>query len=85
MEMKSGEDARRRQDRAWVRQRELQHAVLLYLTVHGPTNWDELHLHFNKGATGEIGTALYHLAQWGHVVIEDNLVKVSPSGTARLN
>jgi hypothetical protein len=70
---------------AWARQRELQHAVLLYLTVHGPTNWDQLHLHFNTGTTGEIGTALYHLAQWLHITVEDNLVNVSPSGTARLS
>lgn len=49
----------------WARQRELQHAVLLYLTVHGPTNWDQLHLHLNKDATGEVGTALHHMDQFG--------------------
>jgi hypothetical protein len=70
---------------AWVRQRKLQHAVLLYLTVHGPTNWNELHLHFNMGATGEIEKALNHLTQWMHVTVEDNLVNVFPSGTARLS
>jgi hypothetical protein len=65
-------------ERAWASQRELHHAVLLYRTVNGATDWGELYRHFNKSTTGERGTALQHLAQWMHVTVEDNLVKVSP-------
>jgi hypothetical protein len=69
----------------WARQRELQHAVLLYLTMNGPTSWDKLNRHFDKGATGEIAQALNHLTRWKRITVVGNIVKVPASGTARLS
>jgi hypothetical protein len=72
-------------ERYWIKQRELQHVVLLYLTANGPTQWDDLSHHFDQGETGEIGPALRYLAQWMHITVEDNIVRISALGTARLN
>jgi hypothetical protein len=69
----------------WARQRKLQHEALLYLKEHGPTNWDTLCSLFDKKKTGEIEPALRHLARWQHITVEGDIVKITASGTARLN
>ena len=73
-------------EREWERERTLQHAVLRYLTEHGPARWDDLFVHFAQYAPGKIAPALRHLAQWMHISVEDgDIVKISALGTARLS
>ena len=70
--------------RAWARRRIFLHAVLRYLIVRGPTNWLTLYMHFDQHGTGEIGSALAHLAFYKHIEVEGTTVKITASGQEQL-
>ena len=71
--------------REWARKYGLHHAVLLYLASCGPMKWDLLFNYFDQERTGEIGSALRHLAHWKHISIgADSNTNITASGMEEL-
>jgi hypothetical protein len=81
---KPNQPANLQDEREWTKRRELLQSVLRYLNERGPTNWATLYVHFNQDGTGEIGSALGHLAVCKHVVVESTIMRITARGMEQL-
>jgi len=69
----------------WEQRRILLQHILRYLNINGPTLWPVLYLHFDKEGTGEIGKALYHLADCKYICIDGATATITQLGIDQLN
>ena len=72
-------------ERGWARHKELQYTVLVHLTESGAAKWGTLYSRFDTDGTGEIGKALFRLAQYKYIMVEsDGTAKITESGMRQL-
>jgi hypothetical protein len=69
----------------WSQRRELELAVLLYLSVNGPAKWCALYLHFEQEKTSDIAGALCDLAVMKYIATtDDNVTAITQRGAEHL-
>ena len=65
-------------------ERRFEERVLVYLK-DGPGKLTKLHLHFDRGATGEIGPALTVLASLNQIEVQESgFIQITRTGLARI-
>jgi hypothetical protein len=73
-------------DHSWASEPSLEERVLLYLRRQGPKEWVAVYLHFDHGATGEIGQVLKTLASLEQIEPEKlGYIQISLAGLERLS
>ena len=68
-------------ERGQIRQRELEHDVLVHLMGIGSAKWGNIYSHFYQDGREEIGEVLSQLAHRGYIVIElDGTTRITVTG-----